>query len=61
MSLVVELPNQQEDFKVIIALTSLENTQCLQTLVQKLKNSEFVLFLLADTLQESIFVGTTFP
>ena len=61
VSIVVELSNQKEDFKVIIALKSLENTQCLQTLVQKLKNSEFLFFLLADTLQESIFVGTTFP
>ena len=59
--MAVELPNQNEDFKVIIALTSLENTKCLQTLVQKLKNSEFLFFLLADTLRESIFVGTTFP
>ena len=61
VSIVVDLFNQKEDFKVIIALKSLENTQCLQTLVQKLKNSEFLFFLLADTLQESIFVGTTFP
>ena len=59
--MAVELPNQNEDFKVIIALTSLENTQCLQTLVQKLKNSEFLLFLLADTLQKSIFAGINFP
>ena len=39
VSIVVELSNQKEDFKVIIALKSLENTQCLQTLVKKLKNS----------------------
>ena len=61
VSIVVELSNQKEDFKVIIALKSLENTQCLQTLVQKLKNSEFLLFLLADTLQKSIFAGINFP
>ena len=61
MSIVVELSDQKQDFKVIIALKSLENTQCLQTLVQKLKNSEFLLFLLADTLQKSIFVGINFP
>ena len=59
VSIVVELSNQKEDFKVIIALKSLENTQCLQTLVQK--NSEFLLFLLADTLRESIFAGINFP
>ena len=53
MSIAVELSNQKEDFKVTIALKSLENTQCLQTLGQKLKNSEFLLFLLADTLRES--------
>ena len=57
MSIVVELSNQKEDFKVMIALKSLENTQCLQTLRQKLKNPEFLLFLLADTLRESIFAG----
>ena len=61
VSIVVELSNQEEDFKVIIALKSLENTQCLQTLGQKLKNSEFLLFLLADTLRESIFAGINFP
>ena len=59
VSIVVELSNQKEDFEVIIALKSLENTQCLQTLVQK--NSEFLLFLLADTLRESIFAGINFP
>ena len=59
MSIVVELSDQKQDFKVIIALKSLENTQCLQTLVQK--NSEFLLFLLADTLRESIFAGINFP
>ena len=60
MPIVVELSNQKEDFKVIIALKSLENTQCLQTLVQKLKNSEFLLFLLVDNLRESIFAGINF-
>ena len=59
VSIIVELSNQKEDFEVIIALKSLENTQCLQTLVQK--NSEFLLFLLADTLRESIFAGINFP
>ena len=59
VSIVVELSNQKEDFEVIIALKSLENTQCLQTLVQK--DSEFLLFLLADTLRESIFAGINFP
>ena len=59
VSIAVELSNQKEDFEVIIALKSLENTQCLQTLVQK--NSEFLLFLLADTLRESIFAGINFP
>ena len=33
----------------------------LATLVQRLKNSEFLLFLLADTLRESIFPGINFP
>ena len=61
VSIVVELSNQKEDFKVIIALKSLENTQCLETLRQKLKNSEFLLFLSADTLRESIFAGINFP
>ena len=60
MPIVVELSNQKEDFKVIIALKSLENTQCLQTLAQKLKNSEFLLFLLVDNLRESIFAGINF-
>ena len=60
MSIVVELSDQKQDFKVIIALKSLENTQCLQTLVQKLKNSEFLLFLLVDNLRESIFAGINF-
>ena len=60
VSIVVELSNQKQDYKVIIALTSLENTQCLQTFVQKLKNSEFLLFLLADTLPESIFAVINF-
>ena len=59
VSIVEELSNQKEDFEVIIELKSLENTQCLQTLVQK--NSEFLLFLLADTLRESIFAGINFP
>ena len=60
VSIVVELSNQKQDYKVIIALTSLENIQCLQTFVQKLKNSEFLLFLLADTLPESIFAVINF-
>ena len=60
VSIVAELSNQKQDYKVIIALTSLENTQCLQTFVQKLKNSEFLLFLLADTLPESIFAVINF-
>ena len=59
VSIVEELSNQKEDFEVIIELKSLENTQCLQTLVQK--NSEFLLFLLADTSRESIFAGINFP
>ena len=59
--IVVELSNQKEDFKVIIALKSLQNTQCLQSLGQELKNSEFLLFLLADTLRESISTGINFP
>ena len=59
VSIVEELSNQKEDFEVIIELKSLENAQCLQTLVQK--NSEFLLFLLADTLRESIFAGINFP
>ena len=59
--IVVELSNQKEDFKVIIALKSLENTQCLQTLGKKFKNSEFLQFLLAGTLGESIFAGINFP
>ena len=59
VSIAEELSNQKEDFEVIIELKSLENTQCLQTLVQK--NSEFLLFLLADTLRESIFAGINFP
>ena len=58
MSIVVELSNEKEDIKVIIALKSLENTQ---TLVQKLKTSEFLLFLLTDTLRESIFAWINFP
>ena len=58
---VVELSNQKKDFKVIIALKSLENTECLQTLVQKLTYSEFLLFLLADTLAGSIFAEINFP
>ena len=57
MSIVAELSNQKEDSKIMIALKSLENTQYLQTLRQKLKNSEFLLFLSADTLRESIFAG----
>ena len=61
VSIVVELSNQKEDFKAIIALKPLQNTQCLQILVQKLKYSEFLLFLLADTLLESIFMGINFP
>ena len=61
VSIVVELSNQKEDFKAIIALKSLQNTQCLQILVQKLRYSEFLLFLLADALLESIFVGINFP
>ena len=61
VSIVVELSNQKEDFKAIIALKSLQNTQCLQSLVQKLRYSEFLLFLLADALLESIFVGINFP
>ena len=60
MSIVVELSDQKQDFKVIIALKSLENTQCLQTLVQKLKNSEFLLFLFADTSRESIIAVINF-
>ena len=60
VSIVAELSNQKQDYKVIIALTSLENTQCLQTFVQKLKNSEFLLSLLADTLPESIFAVINF-
>ena len=61
VSTVVELSNQKKDFKVIIALKSLENTECLQTLVQKLTYSEFLLFLLADTLAGSIFAEINFP
>ena len=61
VSIVIELSNQKEDFKAIIALKSLQNTQCLQSLVQKLRYSEFLLFLLADALLESIFVGINFP
>ena len=61
VSTVVELSNQKKDFKVIIALKSLENTECLQTLVQKLTYSEFLLFLLADTLAGSIFAEIYFP
>ena len=60
VSIVAELSNQKQDYKVIIAITSLENTQCLQTFMQKLKNSEFLLFLLADTLPESIFAVINF-
>ena len=60
MSIVIELSNQTEDFKVLIALKPLENTQFLQTLVQKLKKSEFILFLLSDTLRESIFAEINF-
>ena len=60
MSIVVELSDQKQDFKVIIALKSLENTKCLQTLAQKLKNSEFLLFLLADTSRESIIAVINF-
>ena len=61
VSTVVELSNQKKNFKVIIALKSPENTQCLQTLVQKLSYSEFLLFLLADTLAGSIFAEINFP
>ena len=61
VSTVVELSNQKKDFKVIIALKSLENTECLQALVQKLTYSEFLLFLLADTLAGSIFAEINFP